>query len=266
MKQRHLLKLYSQASASYCQPRFCSTKKDTFDHEFKEHHIPINSFQRLLLTAGSAAVSLINPYRADMIACLGETSGEQASYYMLRKMEESKEGIEILNDRPRINTNTVDLHYLKKLPEGTLGKTYYNFLVKNQVTPDSRMTVQFIDDIKLAYVIQRYREAHDLIHTVLQMPTHMLGEVTVKWVEAIQTKLPMCIGGAIFGPLRLKPKHRQLYRNYYLPWALKTGVNAKFLLNVYFEKRWEQPLSEFYEEMNIQPLEVKQSPKKSKTK
>ncbi|XP_018576435.1 ubiquinone biosynthesis protein COQ4 homolog, mitochondrial [Anoplophora glabripennis] len=265
MKQRHLLQLYSRVFANYGQARNFTTNVDTFDHDFKEHHVSINSFQRLLLTAGSAAVSLVNPYRADMIACLGETSGEHALRYMLRKMEESKEGTEILNDRPRINTSTVDLKYLKKLPEGTLGRTYYNFLVKNQVTPDSRMTVQFIDDIKLAYVIQRYREAHDLIHTVLQMPTHMLGEVTVKWVEAIQTKLPMCIGGAIFGPIRLKPKHRQLYRNYYLPWALKTGIEGKFLLNVYFEKRWEQSLSEFYEEMNIRPLEIKQSPKKSKT-
>lgn len=32
------------------------------------------------------------------------------------------------------------------------------------------------------------------------------GEVTVKWVEAFQTHLPMCIGGAIFGAARLKPK------------------------------------------------------------
>lgn len=72
---------------------------------------------------------------------------------------------------------------------------------------------------------------HDLIHTVLQMRTNMLGkvklvwccnlecgvvvndfilyvagEVTVKWVEAIQTKLPMCVGGAVFGSIRLSKK------------------------------------------------------------
>lgn len=262
---RHLLKFYSGIFLNYRPSKCFSSKIDTFDYEFKSHHIPINSFQRLLLTVGSATVSLMNPYRADMIACLGETSGGQALRFILRKMEESKEGTEILYDRPRINTNTIDLNYLKNLPNGTLGKTYSNFLIKNQVTPDSRWAVQFIDDIELAFVIQRYREAHDLIHTILQMPTHMLGEVTVKWVEAIQTKLPMCIGGAIFGPIRLKPKHRQLYRDYYLPWALKTGMNAKFLLNVYYEKRWEQPLSEFYEEMNIQPLVIRQSLKQSKT-
>jgi hypothetical protein len=43
------------------------------------------------------------------------------------------------------------------------------------VTPDSRSQVQFVDDVELAYVVQRYREVHDLFHTVLGMPTNMLG-------------------------------------------------------------------------------------------
>ncbi|KAJ8300998.1 hypothetical protein KUTeg_022517 [Tegillarca granosa] len=37
------------------------------------------------------------------------------------------------------------------------------------------------------------------------MPPNMLGEVVVKWVEAIQTGLPMCALGAVFGPVRLGP-------------------------------------------------------------
>lgn len=37
--------------------------------------------------------------------------------------------------------------------------------------------VQFVDDVNLAYVIQRYREVHDLIHTILEMPTNMLGKI-----------------------------------------------------------------------------------------
>lgn len=35
---------------------------------------------------------------------------------------------------------------------------------------------------------------------------HFLGEVTVKWIEAFQTKLPMTLGGGLFGAVRLKPK------------------------------------------------------------
>lgn len=66
--------------------------------------------------------------------------------------------------------------------------------------------MSFVDDPDLAYVMTRYREVHDLFHTVLGMPTNMLGEVTVKWFEAIQTGLPMCALGALFGPIRLGPK------------------------------------------------------------
>lgn len=36
--------------------------------------------------------------------------------------------------------------------------------------------MKFVDDEELAYVMQRYREVHDLLHTLLGMPTNMLGE------------------------------------------------------------------------------------------
>ncbi|KAF2899370.1 hypothetical protein ILUMI_06813 [Ignelater luminosus] len=236
--------------------RTCTTNAATatFEDDFHKNHIPTNIFQKLALSVGSAAVSLLDPHRGDMIACLGETTGQQAAQYVLNKMESSPEGLEILKQRPRINSMTVNLEKLKTYPEGTLGKIYSNFLERNQVTPDSRLMVQFVDDVNLAYVIQRYREVHDLIHTILEMPTNMLGEVTVKWVEAIQTTFPMCIGGALFGPIRLKPKHRQLYKQYYLPWAIKTGTNSDFLLNLFFEKRWEQPLVELHKEVGISSL------------
>jgi len=74
------------------------------------------------------------------------------------------------------------------------------------VSPDDRTAVQYIDDIELAYVMQRYREVHDILHAMLLMPTTMLGEVSVKWVEGLQTRLPMCIAGAIFGASRLRSK------------------------------------------------------------
>lgn len=247
---------YSQTFWNHCKVRPYSHQTSTFEDEFKKNHIETNIFQKTALAAGSALISIVNPYRGDAIACLGETTGESAARYMLRKMMESEEGSKILYEQPRINTRTVNMKHLASLPEGTLGNLYSKFLIKNQVTPDSRLPVQFMDDVELSYVIQRYREIHDLVHTVLQMPTNMLGEVTVKWVEAIQTRLPMCISGAIFGPIRLKTKHRQLYLNHYLPWALKTGINAKFLMSIYFEKRWEQPTVEFYEEVNIKPLVI----------
>ncbi|XP_044733934.1 ubiquinone biosynthesis protein COQ4 homolog, mitochondrial [Chrysoperla carnea] len=234
------------------------TKHD-FDDFFHSNHIPLNPLQRGLLSVGSALISITDPSRGDMIACLGETVGSPALQYMLWKMQQSNEGQEILKEQPRINSNTIDLDKLRDMPPNTLGKLYSDFLINNDVTPDSRSPVQFVDDLEQAYVMQRYREVHDLFHTILGMPTNMLGEVTVKWIEGIQLKLPMCVSGAIFGPIRLRPKHRQIYLQYYLPWAVKTGITAEFLMNVYFEKRWDQSIDDLHKELKITPLNIQKN-------
>ena len=46
---------------------------------------------------------------------------------------------------------------------------------RQNVTPDSREPVRFVDNADQAYVMQRYRESHDLVHTLLGMPTNLLG-------------------------------------------------------------------------------------------
>ncbi|XP_043478774.1 ubiquinone biosynthesis protein COQ4 homolog, mitochondrial [Leptopilina heterotoma] len=232
--------------------RFCSQKG--YEEDFVKYHVPLTNFQRTLLAAGSAFVSITNPYRGDMIACLGETTGEKALIYCQKQLRSTTEGQRILDQRPRIHSSTIDLMALKNLPDATIGKTYSSFLEVNNVSPDSRPPVRFVEDFQLSYVMQRYREVHDIFHAILLMPTTMLGEVTVKWVEALQLQLPMCINGAILGAARLRPRQRKLYSNYYLPWAINTGKNSKFLLGIYFEERWEQTLEDFYKEMNIKRL------------
>ncbi|XP_030062834.1 ubiquinone biosynthesis protein COQ4 homolog, mitochondrial isoform X2 [Microcaecilia unicolor] len=172
------------------------------------HHIPTSAFQKALLTVGSALMSLYDPYRHDMIAVLGETTGPLVLHSLRDRMRNDPEGNQILQERPRIQMSTLEVHKLRELPIGTFGREYVRFLDDNKVSPDTRMPVKFVDNEELAYVIQRYREVHDLLHTLLGMPTNMLGEVVVKWFEAIQTGLPMCILGAAFGPLRLNSKKK----------------------------------------------------------
>lgn len=40
---------------------------------------------------------------------------------------------------------------------------------------------------KLAYVIQRHCKVHNVLHTLLGMPTNILGEIVIKVFEAAQT-------------------------------------------------------------------------------
>lgn len=120
------------------------------------------------------------------------------------------------------------------------------------VSPDTRKEVRFVDDAELAYVMQRYREVHDLVHTILGMPTNMLGEVLVKWVEAVQTDLPMCWLGGIFGPVRLKTRRaREFYVREGLQWALKCGHESQDMLCIYYERRFEQDMDELRTELKI---------------
>ncbi|XP_072488669.1 ubiquinone biosynthesis protein COQ4 homolog, mitochondrial isoform X1 [Notamacropus eugenii] len=156
-------------------------------------------------------------------------------------------------ERPRIQLSTLDLNKLRTLPEGSFGWEYAHFLDVNRVSPDTRAPTRFVDDEELAYVIQRYREVHDLLHTLLGMPTNMLGEVVVKWFEAIQTGLPMCVLGAAFGPIRLSAKKLKVLISELIPWAVQNGQNSRCVLNLYYEQRWEQPIKALREELGITP-------------
>ncbi|CAN2390976.1 quinone biosynthetic process [Pristimantis euphronides] len=216
------------------------------------HHIPTNALQKVLLSAGSAFMSLYDPYRHDMIAVLGETTGTLALQNLHERMSRDLEGIQILQERPRILMSNLDVERFREMPSGTLGREYIRFLDVNHVTPDSRVPVKFVDYEELAYVAQRYREVHDLMHTLLGMPTTMLGEVVVKWFEAVQTGLPMCMLGAVFGPLRLSAR-RQKKLLELIPWAVQSGRNTRCILNVYYEKRWEQTVESLREEIGILP-------------
>lgn len=104
---------------------------DVFTKEFLKRKIQISEFQRVLLAVGSSITSLLDPHRHDMIACLGETTGNFALRKIYENMTASAEGREILHDKPRINTKTINLEELKIMSENTLGYQYWKFLDDN---------------------------------------------------------------------------------------------------------------------------------------
>ncbi|CAI5794437.1 biosynthesis COQ4 homolog, mitochondrial isoform X1 [Podarcis lilfordi] len=216
-------------------------------------HIPTSPLQKGLLAAGSAFMALYNPYRHDMVAVLGETTGYLALRNLREKMRNDPEGYRILQERPRIRLSTLDIRGLRGLPDETFGREYVRFLDDNRISPDTRMPPKFVDDEELAYVVQRYREVHDLMHTLLGMPTNMLGEVVVKWFEAVQTGLPMCILGAAFGPLRLNARKLRVLTTELIPWAVRSGSSVNCILNFYYEERWEQTMDSLRHEIGILP-------------
>jgi ubiquinone biosynthesis protein COQ4 len=150
----------------------------------------------------------------------------------------SPTGRRILRDRPRMTSATLDVARLRLLPAGTVGRSYVDWLDRERVSPDTRDKVRYIDDEECAYVMQRYREAHDMYHALTGMPTVREGEVALKAFEFANTLLPMT-GLSVLSVFTLKGRERQRFWGTYGPWAVRNGLLAKDVINVYWEEEME---------------------------
>ncbi|GAA5849574.1 hypothetical protein JCM9279_007275 [Rhodotorula babjevae] len=228
----------------------------TTDASLYPGHVPVNPFQRALLTLGSAVMGLVDTHRHDMIATLSETSSPLASLRRLQShLRSSPSGRALLRTRPTLNSATVSLASLAALPPGTLGHAYAAWLARNRVSPDTRDPVRYVpghSDGELAYVMRRYRESHDLYHVVLGFGVSLPAEVVVKWFEASNFGLPVAVLSGLVGPLRMeRDERRRLWRTYG-PWALRAGARAQCLIGVPWEQEWETPLDELRQKWGVE--------------
>jgi ubiquinone biosynthesis protein COQ4 len=193
-----------------------------------------------------------------LIAALGEATATPYFIYRLRDaMLSDPTGRRILRDRPRISSSTMSMTYLRTLPENTVGRAYADWLDREGVSPDTRDTVKYIDDEECAYVMQRYRECHDFYHAVTGLPIVVEGEVALKAFEFANTLLPMT-GLSMFAVTRLKPKERERFWKIYLPWAIKNGMGAKEVINVYWEEQLERDVNVLRAELGIEkPVDLR---------
>jgi ubiquinone biosynthesis protein COQ4 len=139
------------------------------------------------------------------------------------------------------------------------------------------------DEAELEYVMQRYREVHDLWHTLYGLPASVSGELALKWIELRETGLPVAALSALVGPLRLAGgalRHAaragdeasvpaaqlRIFRSVYLPWVLQDSARRagatsgaapssyKALMAIYYERRFERPLDDVRHELGIVPV------------
>jgi ubiquinone biosynthesis protein COQ4 len=151
-----------------------------------------------------------------------------------------------------MTSTSLNLPHLRQLPAGSLGRTYVEWLDREHVTPDTRAAVRYIDDAECAYVMQRYRECHDFYHALTGLPTVREGEVALKAFEFANTLLPMT-GLSVFAAATLKKAERQRFASTYGPWAVRNGLRAKEVINVYWEEEMETPVTELRARLGIEP-------------
>ncbi|KAL2261605.1 hypothetical protein VTK26DRAFT_3814 [Humicola hyalothermophila] len=216
-------------------------------------HVPLSRLEKVALAIGSGLMSFRDPRRGDLIAAFAEATATPYFIYRLRDaMLADPTGRRILRDRPRITSTSLNLPHLRSLPANTVGRTYVAWLDREGVSPDTRATVRYVDDAECAYVMQRYRECHDFYHALTGLPVVREGEVALKAFEFANTLLPMT-GLSVFAAATLKPSERARFRDIYLPWALRNGLRAKEVINVYWEEQLERDVDELRRELGVEP-------------
>ncbi|GBO21213.1 Ubiquinone biosynthesis protein COQ4, mitochondrial, partial [Araneus ventricosus] len=69
---------------------------ENFTRSIYDGHIQTSVLQKALLTIGSSVLAITDPYRHDMVAVLGETTGYVAAKQIKEKMSQDPEGSSIL--------------------------------------------------------------------------------------------------------------------------------------------------------------------------
>jgi Uncharacterized protein involved in ubiquinone biosynthesis len=131
------------------------------------------------------------------------------------------------------------------MPANSLGRQYWEYMIKNQFSPDERPIVKHIGDIELAYIYQRYKEIHDFLHVIIGKGSTVYEEIEVKWFEFQQLGLTSTGLSSLVGPLRLSWSGKiEMFTHSGIE-MIKLADKSKFCMNVYYEHHLEQDLEEF---------------------
>uniref|UniRef100_A0A7S3IKJ4 Coenzyme Q biosynthesis protein 4 homolog n=1 Tax=Strombidium inclinatum TaxID=197538 RepID=A0A7S3IKJ4_9SPIT len=182
-------------------------------------------------------------------------------------MRRSESGRQVLEEMPRVSSDTWPQEKLLELPKDTFGFQYASWMSKHGFVSDERPVSTYVQDVELAYIIQRYRETHDTMHTLLGYDVTVGDEIAVKWYEMAEIGLPSTALASFMGPLHLvgsglkngdlgelKTLMAQQLPHIMHCVDLKRD-NSEFFMSIFWEKEFETPCDELRERMGIVSFE-----------
>jgi ubiquinone biosynthesis protein COQ4 len=129
-----------------------------------------------------------DPTRLDEVFALADMAEESPDIKrMLVEIRQDPSIGKVLVEKPRLGK--VDLGALAKLPEGTLGRAYADFMNARGLRHDDLVLVEGESD--LDYLRNHFRETHDLWHVATGFNTDVAGELGVQAVYVAQFRAPL---------------------------------------------------------------------------
>ena len=197
--------------------------------------------------AGRALFALaVDPSRLEQVFVIGESLNAHRIPELLERLEADPETRRLLEERPRIDSAHVDFAALERLPDGTLGREYVRFLKDNAITPDV-FQMPKIGDERMAYVMMRIRQTHDLWHVLTGYAPDVAGEVLLQAFTFAQLRAPSAFAIAAMGTLRFGWRTPGFFKR--LRAAVRGGKATKKLAAFRWEEHWADPVNKLREEL-----------------
>lgn len=192
-----------------------------------------------------------------VIEALGGGADERQFY----RFVESPTGRQILAEKRNILATLSDRESLSRLPEGSLGRTYYEFMSGENLTADGLVEASEVvadrDNLPEAALLyrNRQRDTHDLWHTSTGYGRDGLGELCLLAFTYAQSQ-NRGIGAIVLFGLRAAsrnlPKGIGIWRA--VREGYRLGKQAKRLPEADWEAMLPMPLAEVRKALNIGPL------------
>lgn len=206
----------------------------------------IPPFSRRAERALSALRVLMRDHsRLDQVLVFTEAVNGGTLARAVERIAATATGRTFLRERRYINRTSVDFERLRTLPPSTLGRQYVQFLDDNGISPEPFEVSPDVGDPRIAYIMMRMRQTHDLWHVLTGYRPDVEGEILLQAFTFAQVGAPSALLIALFGTLRWRGLSRRALVE--LRAAYRHGKSAQPLATVRWEDHWETPVAELRE-------------------
>lgn len=183
------------------------------------------------------------------------TGREKRGYNHLRK---TASGLRMLKTMPNLIETLSDFDYLSTLPQGTLGRGYYEFMSEENLTADGLVEASEIDRQREIdstpqeeWYGLRIRDAHDLWHVSTGYGRDAVGEMALLAFSYAQTDT-LGIGFiSAMAAIAMQAEDRNLPAIRAAIEGYQLGRKARWLPGVEWENMLELPIADVREKLRI---------------
>lgn len=205
----------------------------------------------ILKAARAVARIVADPTRLDEVFVLADLSEKSPQLHeMIATLEQDPEVAAIFAKKPRLGP--VDQDALARLPEGTVGRAYADFMRARGLRHED-LTLVDSDEADMDWIRNHLRETHDLWHVVTGFDTDVAGELGLQAFYLAQLEGPLPVLLLTVGMLNtlFKGMGDARHRLHEIARGWVLAQRSRSLFGLPFAERWEQPLSELRAEYDI---------------